>query len=76
MSWYVIDYTLWPTVDSDTHERHTDRSTHESDTRVGAINAVLYYVRGRKSDYEMARINEVIGPFETEQEARDVQYES
>jgi len=76
MSWYVIDYTLWPVLFKDDYQRHTDRSTHKADNRVEAVNAVLYYVRGRKSDFEMARVNDVFGPFESEQEAREVQYES
>jgi len=50
MSYYVVAYELWPLYEpgEDDLGRHGDVDVQEADSEIGAINAVLYYVRGRK----------------------------
>ena len=75
--YYVVKYELWPTYEPDEDElgRHTSKSTYEAENALDAINAAMYYVRGKKSDFEMASIVDIHGPFEEESEAREKQYE-
>lgn len=75
--YYVVEYELWPTYDPDENQlgRHTDKSTYEAADALDAINTAMYYVRGRKSNFEMASIINVHGPYENEGEARRVQYQ-
>jgi len=74
---YVVEYELWPLFDPADDElgRHIDRDMTHGEGKIDAINSVLYYVRGRKSDFEVARIHTVWGPFETKEAAREKQYE-
>jgi len=75
--YYVVEYELWPLYEPDEDDlgRHTSKSTYEAENGLDAINAALYYVKGRKSDFEMSHIHNVYGPFEQESEAREVQYD-
>jgi hypothetical protein len=75
-NYWVVDYELWPTYDPDEGDlgRHSETETHEASSEIGAINAAMYYVRGRKSNFEMAYINEVHGPYESADMAREIQY--
>ena len=75
--YYVVKYELWPTYDPDEDElgRHIDTDIQEAESELDAINATLYYVRGRKSNFELASVRGVYGPYESAQEAREKQYE-
>jgi hypothetical protein len=75
--YYVVKYELWPTYEPDEDDlgRHTDLSIYEANSSLNAVNAVLHYVRGRKSQFEMAHVHNVYGPFKRKSEAREVQYE-
>ena len=75
---YVVKYQLWPQDDPNEEElgegdlgRHTEIEYHEAASEIDAINAVIYYVRGRKSNFEIAYIHDVAGPFESYNEARE-----
>ena len=74
--YYVVKYELWPTFDPDEDDlgRHTDTGVYEAPDALDAINAALYYVRGRKSNYEMAYVSHLKGPFESKAEAREEMY--
>lgn len=76
-NYYVVKYELWPTFDAGEDElgRHIDTDTQEAASELDAINATLYYVRGRKSNYELAYVISVEGPYEDVSKAREKQYE-
>lgn len=74
--YYVVRYKLWPLhSDEDRLGRHTAHSTYEADSEIDAINAAMYYVRGRKSHFEMAYVHDVWGPFEERGGAKSFQWE-
>jgi len=70
--YYVVTFELWPVDKEETHTlgRHSETEVHQADSPTGAINDALYYIRGRKSNYEMARVENIVGPFATENRAR------
>jgi len=74
--YWVVEYELWPLFDAEEDDlaKHIDKDMCRSSSEVGAINDVLYYVRGKKSDFELARIVDVYGPFEHKSQARNEQY--
>lgn len=69
--YYIVKYTLWPTSDDADLGRHTITSHYHAEGKLDAINAAAYHVRGRKSDYELAWVDGVYGPFESLEEALD-----
>ena len=77
--WWLVHYELWPTngdahgqqPDPDRLGRHTTASVYKASGDYDAINAALYYTRGFKSNFEMAEILSVDGPFEDQQSAQD-----
>ena len=73
MTYYVVEYELWPLYEPDEDDlgRHTDVDVQEAGNELDAINAVLYYVRGRKSKFELSYVVSVDGPFEDSMEARE-----
>lgn len=81
--YWVIHYTLWPTdgdsfgrrTDDDRLGRHSDAAVHEGYTELGAVNALLYSTRGRKSNFEVAEILDIDGPFEDENDAHEHRWE-
>lgn len=75
--YWVVEYKLWPLYEQSESDlgKHVDKSIYPANGPLDAINAAMYYVRGRKSDYEMASIINLYGPFENEDKAREVQYE-
>jgi len=74
--YWVVEYELWPLFDAAEDElaKHIDKDMCKSSNEVEAINDVLYYVRGKKSDFELARIVGVYGPYESKIKARKKQY--
>jgi len=74
---YVVEYESWPLDDpeEDALGRHTESGIYEASSEIEAINAVLYYIRGRKSRFELAQVNEVKGPFEDKTRAHMVRYD-
>lgn len=74
--YWVVDYTLWPTTEraKESLGRHTTRSSYEAEGPLDAINAAMYFTRGRKSDFEVAHINEVLGPYEDKMNAAAVSW--
>lgn len=73
MNYYVVAYELWPLYEPGEYDlgRHGDVDVQEADSEIGAINAVLYYVRARKSKFELSYVKSVDGPFEDSAEARE-----
>jgi len=73
--YYVVEYELWPLYEPTEDELgiHVDTDFQEARTKLDAINATLYYIRGRKSQFELASVMNVYGPYESAQEAREKQ---
>lgn len=72
--WYVVEKELWPLDEQSDLGTHRSRSMHRADSTVDAINAALYYARGRKSRFEVAYIAGVVGPFDDRKTAMDACY--
>lgn len=61
---YNVEYTVWEKPDAgnserDTGERRTFEGFYDEPTPVDCVNAILYEIRGTKSKWELAYVNEV-----------------
>lgn len=78
--YYVIKYTLWPKKDDAKKEngglgRHIEKGHYHGDSKIDAINAVAFNVRGRRSHYELACVDAVQGPYDSLEQAMAAQEE-
>ena len=67
---YYVNYTLWDKREEVGRGERDEKGVYDASDPVECINAILYEIRGEKTAWELAYVNEV-RPMETEIEKRD-----
>lgn len=55
---YVVTYRVWSETD-DGRETETFSGFFNEPSKVECINAIVYEIRGKKSDWELAYVDEI-----------------